>query len=119
MGSIADDRLLQQVRDLQGCLTTIKALAPKRAFNTKTGREGVALSAQGSQAAVPELISAGADGMLQLDYASLSVFLIGAAQELAARQIAMQADSSATDVATLASDFNALLANLRAAGLMV
>lgn len=82
MGTIADDRLLQQVRDLQGCLTTIQALVPKRAFNTKTGREGIALSAQASQAAVPELISAGADGMLQLDYASLSVFLIGAVKEL-------------------------------------
>jgi hypothetical protein len=91
VSTIADDRLLQQVRDLQGCLTTIKALAPKRAFNTKTGREGIALSAQGSQTAIPELISAGADGMLQLDYASLSVFLIGAVNELAARVEALEA----------------------------
>lgn len=43
---------------------------------------------------------------------------IAAAVEGAQKQAAAQADSVATDVAGLVTDFNALLAKLRAAGLM-
>lgn len=118
MPSIADDRLMQQVRDLAGALDTVKALVPKRIYNLRTSREDVALSAQGSQASIPELVTAGADGYLNIDYERLAVFLIGAAKELAARQAEMQAASTATDVATLVSDFNALLEKLKTAGLM-
>lgn len=118
MPSIADDRLMQQVRDLTGALDTIKTLLPKRIYNLRTSREDVALSAQGSQVEIPELVLAGADGYLNIDYERLSVFLIGAAKELAARQAETQAASVATDVATLTADFNALLDKLKAAGLM-
>lgn len=118
MPSIADDRLMQQVRDLTGALDTIKALAPKRVYNLRTSCEDVALSAQGSQAQIPELVSSGADGYLTLCYERLSVYLIGAIKELAARQAEAQVASTATDVATLAADFNALLDKLKAAGLM-
>lgn len=118
MPSIADDRLMQQVRDLTGALATLQALAPKRVYNRRTSREDVALSAQGSQASIPELVTAGADGYLNIDYERLTVFLTGAANELAKRQAEAQAASTATDVATLVSDFNALLEKLKAAGLM-
>lgn len=118
MPSIADDRLMQQVRDLAGALATLQALAPRRIYNLRTSREDVALSAQASQGLIPELVSAGADGYLNIDYERLTVFLVGAAKELAARQAAAQAASTAADVATLVSDFNALLEKLQAAGLM-
>lgn len=90
MPSIADDRLMQQVRDLTGALATLQALAPKRVYNLRTSREDVALSAQGSQAEIPELVSSSADGYLQMDYERLSVFLIGAVKELAARVTALE-----------------------------
>jgi len=90
MTSIADDRLMQQVRDLTGALDTIKALAPKRIYNLRTSREDVALSAQASQGKVPELVSAGADGYLGMDYDRLAVFLIGAIEELEARVTALE-----------------------------
>ena len=118
MTSIADDRLMQQVRDLTGALDTIKALAPKRVYNLRTSCEDVALSAQASQSEIPELVSSGADGYLNLCYARMSVYLAGAIKELAARQAETQAPSTATDVATLTADFNALLDKLKAAGLM-
>ena len=119
MASVADNRLMQQVRDLVNCLDTVKALRAHRIHNVRTSREDVAVCAQDSQAVIPELIASGADGYLKLVYEMLTVFLIGATQELAARQVATQADSSAADVASLTADFNALLAKLRAAGLMV
>lgn len=46
MPSIADDRLMQQVRDLTGALDTIKALIPKRVYNLRTSRKDVALEAR-------------------------------------------------------------------------
>lgn len=82
MTSIADDRLMQQVRDLSDCLDKVAALAPKRIYNLRTAREDVSLSAQASQTSVPELVSAASDGYLVLDYDRLSVFLIGAVKEL-------------------------------------
>jgi hypothetical protein len=88
--SIADDRLMQQVRDLTDCLTKVQALTPHRIYNVRTAREDVALSAQASQAVVPELIAAAPDGYLDLGYERLSVFLIGAVQELAARVTALE-----------------------------
>lgn len=85
MNHASDNRLINQVRDLQGCLTAIGALAPLRVFNVRTGRESIALSAQDAQSVVPELISSGADGYLQLDYELLTVHLVGAIKELNAR----------------------------------
>lgn len=85
MSTTADERLLQQPRDLGACTEIILALQPKRVFNVRTGREGIALLAQDAQAAVPELVSSGADGFLRLDYELLSVYLIGAIKELDAR----------------------------------
>lgn len=90
MTSIADDRLMQQVRDLTSALATLQSLAPKRIYNRRTSREDVALSAQASQAAIPELVTAGADGYLNIDYERLSVFLIGAIKELETRVAALE-----------------------------
>lgn len=81
---IADDRLMQQVRVLDNSLTIIEALLPKRVFDVRQARESIALSGQSSQPVIPELVSAGADGFLQLDYALLAVHLVGATKTLIA-----------------------------------
>lgn len=94
MNSICDSRLMSQVRDLSGCLDTVKALAPKHMYNQRTSRGDVALVGQASQSVTPEVISAGADGYLRMDYERLSVWLIGAIQELDTRLAALEAKAA-------------------------
>jgi hypothetical protein len=93
---ISDSRLMQNIRDLQDCLTTIQALTPKRVFDTTMKRESVALLAQDAQPKVPELVSAAADGFQRLEYELLTVFLVGAVKDLATQIEALQSAGGAT-----------------------
>lgn len=81
--TIADQRQMDNKREMTDCLECIQALTPLRVFDKTIGRESIAICAQDSQAAIPELISAGSDGFLRLQYELLAVRLIGAVKVLA------------------------------------
>lgn len=80
--AIADDRQMDNKRVMTDCLDCVKALAPLRIFDKTTGRESLAISAQDSQATIPELISSGSDGFQRLQYDLLTVRLVGAVKIL-------------------------------------
>ncbi|KAF1008990.1 MAG: hypothetical protein GAK28_00622 [Luteibacter sp.] len=92
---IADERLMSNLREMTDCLPCVKALTPLRVFDKTTGRETLAIGTAASQAAIPELISSGADGYQRLDYELLTVRLIGAVKTLAAQVEALQAQIAA------------------------
>lgn len=87
---IADDRQMDNKRVMTDCLECVKALAPLRVFDKSTGRESLAISAQDSQATIPELISSGSDGFQRLQYELLTVRLVGAVKTLAGQVEALQ-----------------------------
>lgn len=80
--AIADDRQMDNKRVMTDCLDCVKALSPLRIFDKTTGRESLAISAQDSQATIPELISSGSDGFQRLQYDLLTVRLVGAVKIL-------------------------------------
>lgn len=88
--AIADDRQMDNKRVMTDCLVCVKALSPLRVFDKTTGRESIAISAQDSQATIPELISAGADGFQRLQYELLTVRLVGAVKVLASQVETLQ-----------------------------
>ena len=81
----SDAKFKRDVRDLVGGVATIRAMLPRRFFNTLTGQEEVGFVAQELRDVLPEVVSTDTNGDLAIAYARIVAPIIVALREIDAR----------------------------------
>jgi hypothetical protein len=81
----SDASFKSDIRDLQECMATVRALMPRRFFNKQTELDDFGFIAQEVREVVPEIVATNDDGYLTLAYQRLVAPIIGSLHEIDAR----------------------------------